>query len=74
MIEFDQKKIKQLREEHAMSREDLATAIEGYGLKVNQATIASWEKNETCPKGTYIATFCNVFNVSVDIFFTHKLN
>lgn len=55
------KKIKDLRSEYKISQRELAEAI-----KVTQASISRWEKNQKNISGANLIKLSQYFNVSVD--------
>lgn len=55
------KKIKDLRSEYKISQRELAEAI-----KVTQASISRWEKNQKSISGANLIKLSQYFNVSVD--------
>ena len=54
-------KIKELRKERKLTQKELAK-----GLKVGQASVCEWEKNQYEPTASAIIALCKFFDVSAD--------
>lgn len=69
---FDAKKLRAVREEKNMSREDLANVFSVEKSPLTQQTIYNWERGATVPDANEVAIIALHFNKPVGFFFNSK--
>ena len=59
-------RIKRLRETDGKRQEDLAQALQGYGIKADRTQVARWESGKTLPMAGSIMALSHIFGVTSD--------
>ena len=65
---FNYELIKHLRKLHNVTQKELAEK-----LNIARGTLANYETGKRTPDFTMLVRICDVFNVSMDLFFFHNL-
>jgi transcriptional regulator with XRE-family HTH domain len=68
-MRFVPRKIKKIRKEKGLSREDLAFKFREEKAKISPRTILNWEKGISKPNAEDLVVMCHIFGSPVTYFF-----